>query len=133
MAFFGKSNNTRSIPTNKTTIIAEGTRFKGGLELVCELFVDGNIEGTVISEHEVTVGINGYIIGDIKAQKVVIHGHIEGNIDADKVYIQSDGNVMGVIESNELIIEPKGIFQGESKIKTPQAPIKSLPDSKKKS
>jgi cytoskeletal protein CcmA (bactofilin family) len=117
MALFSKRNNTQPIPNHKTTIIAEGSRIKGGLDLLCELFVDGEIEGVITSVHEVTVGTNGRIVGDIKAEKVVIHGKVEGNIDADKVYIQSEGNVSGTIESHELIIEPKGIFQGESKIK----------------
>lgn len=72
-----------------------------------------------------TIGVNGHISGDIKAEKVVIHGKIEGNINSDKVYIQSDGHVSGTIESNELIIEPKGVFQGESKIKTAH-PVKKV-------
>ncbi len=72
----------------------------------------------MISDHEVTVGINGHVVGDIQAKKVVIHGHVDGTIDADKVYIQSNGNVLGVIEANELIVDPTGIFKGESKIKT---------------
>jgi cytoskeletal protein CcmA (bactofilin family) len=118
MALFGKSNNKQAIPNHKTTIIAEGTRFKGELNLVCELFVDGEIEGIITSDHEVTVGINGRINGDVTAEKVVIHGKVDGNIDANRVYVQSDGEVKGTIESNELIIESKGVFQGESKIKT---------------
>ncbi len=128
MALFGKSNNKQAIPNHKTTIIAEGTRFKGELSLVCELFVDGEIEGIVDSDHEVTVGINGHVTGDVIAEKVVIHGKIEGNINADKVYIQSDGHVSGVIESNELIIEPKAVFEGESKIKTTTSVMKPVID-----
>ena len=44
-------------------------------------------------------------------------GFVEGNINAGKVEIKTAGKVAGTIESEELIIESKGIFEGNSIVK----------------
>ena len=89
--------------------------------MICELFVDGSLHGVIVSDHEITVGVNGHILGDIQATRVVIHGHVEGNIDADQVYIQSDGYLLGTVIANKLVVDPSAVFDGESHIKNSKA------------
>ncbi len=71
----------------------------------------------IVSDHEITVGVNGHIVGDIQATRVVIHGHVEGNIDADQVYIQSEGYLLGTVIANKLVVDPSAVFDGESHIR----------------
>jgi len=66
------------------------------------------------------VGVNGHIIGDIQATRIVIHGHVEGNIDAEEVYIQSNGYLLGTVIANTLVVDPNAVFDGESHIKNAQ-------------
>jgi len=65
----------------------------------------------------VNVGKNGHVKGDIRTKRLVVQGSVEGSIDADRVEIKAAGHVNGEISSVELIIEPKGIFEGNSIIK----------------
>jgi len=91
------------------------------MELTCNLYVDGEFEGTINSQKNVNVGKNGHIKGDIKAQRLVIQGYIEGSVNAYRVEIKSTGKMNGSVESAELVIEAKGIFEGNSTIKKVEA------------
>lgn len=87
------------------------------MNLACDLYVDGEFEGVISSEKEVTVGTNGHIKGEINTHHLIVQGLIEGSIDATRVEIKAAGRVNGSITSAELVIEAHGIFEGDSKIK----------------
>ena len=76
-----------------------------------------NMRGVIHSSKEVNVGKNGHIKGDITTIRLVVQGYIEGSVNATKVEIKAAGKVTGSIESEELIIESKGIFEGNSIVK----------------
>ncbi|MFA5462237.1 MAG: polymer-forming cytoskeletal protein, partial [Sulfurimonas sp.] len=100
-----------------TTIITVGSTITGEMNLSCNLYVDGEFEGTIHSTKEINIGKNGHIKGDIFTTRLVVQGYIEGTIKAKKVEIKALGRVNGSIESSELIIEAKGIFEGKSIVK----------------
>lgn len=100
------------------------------MNLSCDLYVDGEFEGIISSEKEVTVGANGHIKGEIRTHHLIVQGLIEGSIDAARVEIKAAGRVNGSITSAELVIEAHGIFEGDSKIKHEEL-AKTTLDSKK--
>lgn len=83
----------------------------------CNLYIDGYFEGNINSEQEISIGKNGIIKGEITALRVIIQGLAEGSINATRVDIKPDGKVIGSVESEELVIEAKGIFEGNSRVK----------------
>jgi cytoskeletal protein CcmA (bactofilin family) len=87
------------------------------MNLACNLYVDGEFEGTIHSSKEVNIGKHGHINGDVFTTRLVVQGYIEGNISASRVEIKAHGRVNGTIESSELVIEAKGIFEGSSIVK----------------
>ena len=95
------------------------------MNLSCNLYVDGEFEGSINSKNEINVGKHGHIKGDITTSRLIIQGFVEGTVNADKVEIKSAGRVSGTIEATELIIESKGIFEGNSIVKN----VKPLPAS----
>jgi cytoskeletal protein CcmA (bactofilin family) len=121
MAIFNNSSNDNQSVAAKnstTTIITEGSFIKGEMTLSCDLYVDGTFDGIIDSQKSITVGKNGHIQGTIKTKHLIVQGLVSGNIDSDRIEIKSSGRVEGSIISSELIIEAKGIFEGESKIKS---------------
>ena len=48
---------------------------------------------------------------------MIVQGYVEGSIEADRVDIKAAGHVNGEITSVELVIESKGIFEGNSIVK----------------
>ena len=129
MAIFNKSDSShQSTKTDtNTTIITAGTRIKGEIDLTCNLYVDGEFEGVIRSTQEINIGKNGYINGNVSTTRLVVQGYIEGSISASRVEIKALGRVNGSIESSELVIEAKGIFEGNSIVKDAEpAPKKKI-------
>ena len=87
------------------------------MNLTCNLYVDGDFEGIIHSKKEVNIGKNGHINGDVHTKRLVIQGFVEGTLHADRVEIKAAGRVKGTIEAAELVIEAKGIFEGNSIVK----------------
>ncbi|BCD45945.1 bactofilin family protein [Helicobacter suis] len=126
MAIF---TNDHKQPTNgSATIIAQGTKFKGEVNIDCHLHIDGELEGIVHSESTVVIGKNGVVMGDIFAARLVVSGKFNGNAQADVIEIMPLGYVDGKIVSSELIIERKGILAGESRPRNEV--IKALEENK---
>ncbi len=87
------------------------------MTLSCNLYVDGEFEGTINSTKEINVGKHGHIRGDIVTSRLIVQGFVEGTVSAENVTIKSSGKVSGTLESKEFIIEPKGTFEGTSIVK----------------
>src|SRR3954468_24752065 len=59
-----------------------------------ELYVDGEIHGSIELQHRLTVGPNGKIRANVKAREVVLHGSIHGNVQAaEKIIIREKGSL----------------------------------------
>lgn len=84
-------------------------------------------------ETTVSIGREGHLEGDIRAEQVLVSGNFEGTIDARRLEIVSGGRVSGKVEIGEFIVESGGLFNGSSRIKGDEAPrqLSHQPESKK--
>ncbi len=96
------------------------------MTLDCNLYIDGEFEGSIKSKKLVTIGKSGKVRGDITTHHLVVQGTVEGSVDSNRLEIMSAGKVLGSILSGELIIEAKGHFEGESKIKNKELKNKAV-------
>lgn len=117
MAIFNKSDVKSSVNSSGTTVIANGTKIEGKIQIECNLHIDGEFEGTIKSQKNVTIGKTGVVTGDIIADKLIVSGNFTGNADADVVDVLPNGKVFGKVLANEFVIERGGFFEGESKTK----------------
>lgn len=125
MAIFNGSNKQVNGNSGSTTI-AYGTKLKGEIEIECNLHIDGEIEGIIRSHNSMTIGKSGMVEGDIFAKKLIVSGRFVGSCECDTVEILPEGRIEGKIVSKELIIEKKGYFVGESRVKEENDIIKEL-------
>jgi cytoskeletal protein CcmA (bactofilin family) len=101
------------------------------MNLECNLYVDGDFEGIIHSNKEVNIGKKGHIKGDVATKRLVVQGYIEGTVNAEKIEIKAHGRINGTIESGELIIEAKGVFEGSSIVKNAEgAPTLTVMDTR---
>jgi cytoskeletal protein CcmA (bactofilin family) len=78
-----------------------------------ELYVDGEIHGSIELQHRLTVGPNGKIRANVKAREVVLHGSIQGNVQAaEKIIIREKGSLVGDIKTAGIVIEDGAYFKG---------------------
>ncbi len=104
------------------------------MNVTCKIFIDGEFDGSIISTKEVNIGQNGLVKGEITTDRLIVQGTVEGDINANKVELKSTGRVKGSIESTELLIESKAIFEGSSILKKDKKELsKSAETPKEKS
>jgi cytoskeletal protein CcmA (bactofilin family) len=94
--------------------IGKAVRVVGQIYSKEDLFVDGDLEGTVEAlEHKLTIGPNGTVHASVKAREVVALGTIQGNVEAtDKIEIRKDAKLVGDIKTARIIIEDGAYFKG---------------------
>jgi len=98
------------------SIIGEGTRINGEFDLSGLLRIDGDFTGTIRTNGQIIVGLNGRAACNIYADSVVIGGVVRGNIfTTDKVIILSTGMMIGNIRTPRLIVEEGVVFNGNCK------------------
>src|SRR5215475_14917051 len=87
-----------------------------------DLYVDGNVEGTLeASEHKLTIGPNGTIQASIKAREVLVLGTITGNVEAfERLEIRKDAKLLGDIRTARIVIEDGAYFKGSIDIIKPE-------------
>lgn len=118
-----QSNGTGNGNNNGgATIIAQGTRIKGDINTDCRLHIDGEFEGNINSKNTVMVGKSGIVKGEITADALLVAGKFLGNCVVNLLELKAQGRIEGTITANEITVERKGVFIGESKIKEPKIP-----------
>jgi cytoskeletal protein CcmA (bactofilin family) len=94
--------------------IGKAVRVVGQIYSKEDLYVDGDLEGTVEAlEHKLTIGPNGTVHASVKAREVVALGTIQGNVEAtEKIEIRKDAKLVGDIKTARIIIEDGAYFKG---------------------
>lgn len=110
MGVFNKSD--KGSTPNGATVIAQGTCIIGGISTKGTVHIDGKFEGVILEADVIAIGPTGEVIGDIKANNLIVNGLFDGKIDCNIVQILEHGKVIGDMKYNELIIETNGKFEG---------------------
>ena len=106
--------------------IGKTVKFVGQIFSKEDLFVDGNLEGTVEAiAQKLTIGPNGAVRASVKAHNVVVLGTLEGDVEAaDQIEISRDAKVVGDIRTARIRIEDGAYFKGSIDIVKPE-PLKA--------
>ena len=104
-----------------TAMIGKSVKVVGEIFTKEDLYVDGDIEGTIESQdNKVTIGPNGRVQANIRAREVIILGQVQGNVDtSDKVDIRKDAKLVGNITTARISIEDGAFFKGGIDIRKP--------------
>jgi cytoskeletal protein CcmA (bactofilin family) len=95
------------------SMIGEGTRLHGDLDLSGLLRIDGDFSGTIRTRGKVLIGRNGRANCTIYAGTVVVGGVLRGNIFAsERIVVLSTGMVIGNLNTPRLIVEEGVILNG---------------------
>src|ERR1700761_8771728 len=96
-------------------VIGKSVRIHGELTGSEDLFLDGEIEGTVaLAESRFTVGPNARVFADVQARDIIVFGRIEGNVTATgRVELRQGSSVVGNINAVRLSIEESAAVNGK--------------------
>jgi cytoskeletal protein CcmA (bactofilin family) len=99
---------------NEVAHIGKAVIIKGELSGSEDLYLDGEVEGTIeLHQNSLTVGPNGRIRAHINAKEVIIHGKVDGNIRGnDRVELKRSAVLVGDIVTQRVSIEDGAYFKG---------------------
>lgn len=106
--------------TGVPSILASDVVITGEIVTDGDVQVEGRLEGN-ISAMSVTVGEQGVIHGNIKAQTVLIRGKVLGKINSGSVELAETANVQADIAQDHLIIANGAFFDGKCSRRTKSA------------
>ena len=103
--------------------IGKSVLVKGELSGSEDLYIDGEVEGTVeLSNHNLTVGPNGRVHANLHAKEITVLGKVQGNVKAkDKLEIRKSGSLIGDIITARITIEDGAYFKGSIDIQKGEA------------
>jgi cytoskeletal protein CcmA (bactofilin family) len=107
--------------TSKTTEFAHIGRsvvVKGELSGSEDLFIDGQVEGTIeLRGNSLTIGPHGQVKANVNAKDVVVQGKLEGNIQASqRAELKKTAVAVGDIITQRVAIEEGAYFKGKVEI-----------------
>lgn len=101
---------------------------KGDIRAREELVVDGEVEGTLESQSQITVGVNGKVKSNIKAREVVVYGSVRGSVEvSEKIAIRGQGSLVGDIKAAGISIDDGAYFKGSIDIMRPEPKVNTKP------
>ena len=119
-----KPSNRTFMPTPSGAFLSRGVSIEGSVKFLNELFIDGEVEGTIDSTGTLTIGEHASIRGEIRTKSVKVFGTVEGNIFAtERCELQASCTLRGDIEAPQLMVDENATFFGSAKVGTG----KSLP------
>lgn len=115
-----------SVNDGKVSVLGRTLRFKGELTAEEDLVIQGSVEGSINHSQSLTVGVDGSVIGDVRARTIVIEGSVEGDLyGADSVSVRATGKVKGSIFSPTVALAEGSTFNGRIDMESaPQVPAK---------
>jgi cytoskeletal protein CcmA (bactofilin family) len=110
-------------PVEGSTVIGKSVRIKGELSGNEDLYIDGDIEGTItLSDHTLTIGPNARARADIQVRDVIVFGNVTGNLYATgRVDLRHSAVVNGDIFGGRLSIEENAMVKGRVELKVAES------------
>lgn len=97
-------------------------RLRGDIRSEEELYLDGELEGTIDVRARLTIGPNGKIKANVKANEVIVRGSIQGNVEAiDRISIMNGASIVGDVKTAGIVIEDGAYFKGGIDILRPES------------
>jgi cytoskeletal protein CcmA (bactofilin family) len=99
------------------SLLGPNLSVKGEISFEDALRIEGEIQGKVTGQGQLTVGEGGRILGDITAAGIVIRGRVQGNVTAaDRLEITSTAQVVGDIRATRLVVAEGARLMGRIEI-----------------
>jgi cytoskeletal protein CcmA (bactofilin family) len=115
-------SNAESPNSNSRPLIVLGkTLFlKGDLAADEDLVLHGRVEGSITHTENLTIGVDGMVIGDIQARVITIKGTVEGDVSAsESVVIAPSAVVTGDVIAPRINLVEGAKFNGAVRMPSP--------------
>jgi cytoskeletal protein CcmA (bactofilin family) len=103
------------------TMIGQTIRLTGEVLSDEELYLDGDFEGSIEVRNLLTIGPNGKVKANVRAEELVVRGSIRGNVEATgRIAIMTGASIVGDVKTAGIVIEDGAYFKGGIDIIQPE-------------
>ena len=109
--------------TGRTSVIGPTLHFKGDLSAEEDLVIQGRVEGSITHTQRLTVGAQGTVKANIRAQLIIVEGTVDGDLQADEsILVKESARIRGNMLSPSVSILEGASFNGSIDIDGKPAP-----------
>lgn len=95
-----KKNSPKAKAGAADTLICKQTKITGDINFNGVLYIDGHVKGNISAEEVenslLTIGVNGFVEGEVKVPHIMILGRVKGDVHAlEHVELMADSRVEG--------------------------------------
>lgn len=122
MSFSQKDSTGLPPVTSKAAAcVSQGIKIKGELTGSEDLFIDGQVEGSItLANSVVTVGPNASVKAEITAREVVVRGRVQGRISgSEKIQVWNTARIHGDMKSERIAVEEGAELHGTLEVGKP--------------
>ena len=106
-------SNSHHGASDRVSVLGPTLYFKGDLTAEEDLLIQGRVEGSITHTQRLTVGPQGTVKANIRAQLIVVEGTVDGDLQAEKsVFVKETARVMGNIFAPSVSILEGACFSG---------------------
>jgi cytoskeletal protein CcmA (bactofilin family) len=117
-------------PAPAPTVFGKSMKIVGEVTSDEELYLDGDLDGKLNLRNRLTVGPNGKVNANIKAQEIIVFGNIKGNVESEsRVSLRTGASIVGDIKTAGIVIEDGAYFKGGIDISRNGESVKAAPQA----
>ena len=110
---FGKEAESTTGQGSLNSILGQGCKVKGDIELQGTIRIDGEFDGSIECPETLIIGKSGVVKATVKVKNAIIGGKLVGDISAtNKIELQTGSHVEGDIQTARLVIDEGVFFEG---------------------
>ena len=100
-------------PVTLLTVVGDNARMEGKFDITDSIQIECEVGGEVNVGGKLVIGEKGVVNANVQTVDAIIMGHYEGNMIATgDVEITETGRVSGNIQTDSLVIQKGGFFNG---------------------
>lgn len=120
------------IPADVGAYLGPGTKINGKLHFDGPAVIEGEVEGEIIAQANITVGQQATIKGKITASSILVQGKVMADVQAEKrLEVQPPGSVVGDVMAQSLVIGDGAVLEGHISMKKEGRVLPLRQDAKK--
>ncbi|WP_147819883.1 bactofilin family protein [Salidesulfovibrio onnuriiensis] len=114
MALFNKKNIAEGNPGELNAFLGVGTEYRGKLDFVGTVRIDGSFEGEISTDGTLVLGREATIKGTVRVGELSSCGKILGDVAVQgKAVLQQTSTLEGSLVAEKLVVEQGAVLQGD--------------------
>ncbi len=113
--------------------LGPGTKIHGKLQFDAPATIEGEVDGEIFAQGNITVGQQATVKGKITAASILVQGKVMADVQAEKkLEIQPPGSVVGDVITQSLVIGDGAILEGHISMKKTEGRVLPIRQEAKK-